>query len=415
MENYKCAICGLELKIEHKRAFLNHMRTHEELFQIVWPIKCGQKNCSKSFTSIKLYSTHLIQHSLELKKDENIKVNNSFVVKTSQSSFHEFDNEQNVHLEKTITELNFAAMEEDKIEPDDSDKSIDAIRNDIKNKAFKLINHFRAKNQISDVVLNEIIKLFGEFFNDLIYIIKDKTLELFDLNHENEKKLSELSELSEFYDVIVNPFEFLSSIYKQQNLLEESGFYIAPKSINIGKRDDSLMKNGILTVVSKDITFEYVSIYETLEVLLKNQEFYNSIQLFGANNCIDNNQKYYKSHKLYANKKNLRIILYYDDLEMCNALGDSAGIYKGGMFYFTVANLTRKHYSNPKNIFLVAVSHSEDLRSFGYNNVLQLIINDIKKLELTGIRIDQELFYGSLAQCIGDNLGIHQIFGMPQK
>ena len=214
-------------------------------------------------------------------------------------------------------------MEEDKIEPDDSDKSIDAIRNDIKNKAFKLINHFRAKNQISDVVLNEIIKLFGEFFNDLIYIIKDKTSELFDLNHENEKKLSELSE---FYAVIVNPFEFLSSIYKQQNLLEESGFYIAPKSINIGKRDDSLMKNGILTVVSKDITFEYVSIYETLEVLLKNQEFYNSIQLFGANNCIDNNQKYYKSHKLFANKKNLRIILYYDDLEMCNALGDSAGI-----------------------------------------------------------------------------------------
>ena len=85
------------------------------------------------------------------------------------------------------------------------------------------------------------------------------------------------------------------------------------------------------------------------------------------------------------------------------------------MFYFTVANLTRKHYSNLKNIFLVAVSHSEDLRSFGYNNVLQLIINDIKKLELTGIRIDQELFYGSLAQCIGDNLGIHQIFGLQQK
>jgi hypothetical protein len=61
---------------------------------------------------------------------------------------------------------------------------------------------------------------------------------------------------------------------------------------------------------------------------------------------------------------------------MCNASGDSAGIYKGGMFYFTIANINRKHYSNLKNIYLIAVSHSEDFKAFGYNSVLQLIMID---------------------------------------
>jgi hypothetical protein len=61
-----------------------------------------------------------------------------------------------------------------------------------------------------------------------------------------------------------------------------------------------------------------------------------------------NEPNYYKSHPLFKNKNNLRIRLYYDGLEMFYALGDSAGIYKGGMFYFTLPNLTRKHYSNVK-------------------------------------------------------------------
>jgi len=105
-----------------------------------------------------------------------------------------------------------------------------------------------------------------------------------------------------------------------------------------------------------------------------------------------NEPYYYKSHPLFKNKNNLRIILYYDDLEMCNALGDSAGIYKGGMFYFTLANLTRKHYSNLKNIYLVAVSHSEDFKTFGYNCVLELIMADVKKLETKGICINNQVY-----------------------
>ena len=120
---------------------------------------------------------------------------------------------------------------------------------------------------------------------------------------------------------------------------------------------------------------------------------------------------YFDEHPLLSNQNNLRILLYYDDVEICNSLGDVSGIYKCGMFYFTLANLTRKHYSNLKNIFLVAICHSDDLKTYGYNRILSVIMRDIKKIETIGIKIEAEIFFGTIAQCMGDNLGIHQIFG----
>ncbi len=84
------------------------------------------------------------------------------------------------------------------------------------------------------------------------------------------------------------------------------------------------------------------------------------------------------------------------------------------MFYFTITNLSRKYYSKLQNIFLVAASHSDDLKVYGYNKVLEIIMADIKKIEKVGFKLGSEVYYGSIAQCIGDNLGIHQIFGIKQ-
>ena len=173
------------------------------------------------------------------------------------------------------------------------------------------------------------------------------------------------------------------------------------------------MKEGCLNAVYKDVSFEFVSMYETIEKLLSNEEYRTTLSDFDTSSS--KKQDYFDTHMMFKNKNHLRILLYYDDLEMCNGLGDVAGVYKGGMFYFTLLNVTRKHYSNLRNIFLVAVCHSEDLKKFGYNAVLELIMRDVKKLENKGILIQDKVFRASIAQCVGDNLGIHQIFGLQQK
>jgi hypothetical protein len=48
---------------------------------------------------------------------------------------------------------------------DDEDKN-EEIKNQVKEKVFNLINHLRSKNQLSAVLLNEIIKVFGDLIFD---------------------------------------------------------------------------------------------------------------------------------------------------------------------------------------------------------------------------------------------------------
>ncbi len=64
---------------------------------------------------------------------------------------------------------------------------------------------------------------------DLVEISREKAFEIFDFDRRKEEKFSTLC------NVINNPFEFVSSTYKQQSLLEETGFYIPSRTICLGK------------------------------------------------------------------------------------------------------------------------------------------------------------------------------------
>ncbi len=205
----------------------------------------------------------------------------------------------------------------------------------------ELINYFRAKTILSAALLNEIVHRLSDFIYDLVTLIQ---VEAFEINDKAK------SDLDEFFDIVNRPLDFMSTTYKQQTILEETGFYVAPKTICIGKRDDIVFNENRNEVVQKDLTFQYVSIYQTIELLLKNEEFRIALNEFSNNSDIN---KYNDRHNLFNNKKNLRILLYYDDLELCHGFGDVAGIYKLGMFYFTITNLTRRHYSSLKNLFLL--------------------------------------------------------------
>ena len=352
--------CEIKLKYDHKRSFLNHIREHIQLNTIKLPFHCSQNGCTKTFFDLKIFSNHL-------------------------NKFHEPNTEKN-----------------DLIKNDTS-----TVKINLNTKAFDLVNHLRSKNVLSAVLINEIIDLFSDFIFDLVDIIQEEVFE-----HLEQASSLNKNNLQNIFNQVNKPFAFLSTTYKQQALLEETGFYVAPKSIYLGKREEISTKNEKAVAVQRNITFEYVSVYDTVKKLLENTEFKYELAQYST---IKEKNYYYDQHPIFKSKKNLRILLYYDDLEMCNGLGDVSGVYKGGMFYFTLLNLTRKHYSNLKNIFLVAICHSNDLKTFGYNKILHIIIEDIKKLEKIGIQIDEEVFFGSIAQCLGDNLGIHQIFGIQQR
>lgn len=168
-------------------------------------------------------------------------------------------------------------------------------------------------------------------------------------------------------------------------------------------------KNKYVRTQKKD-SFQFVSLTKTLTVLLSNEEVSKNFK--ECQNELLKNDSIYFLNEFWRRDKTLRILLYYDEIEIKNPLGDASCIYKLGMFYFTILNFSRKNNSKLKNIFTVAACYSDDIKKYGMNKILDKIKTEIIELETNGIKINNETYYASIAQFCGDNLAVHQVFGL---
>lgn len=90
----------------------------------------------------------------------------------------------------------------------------------------------------------------------------------------------------------------------------------------------------------------------------------------------------FQSHPLFtAYPQALQIILYYDDLEICNPLGASVKKHKIGAFYFTLGNLKPRNRSLLHAIQLVALAKTSVIETYGINVILELFMASIRKLK----------------------------------
>lgn len=102
-----------------------------------------------------------------------------------------------------------------------------------------------------------------------------------------------------------------------------------------------------------------------------------------------------KKHPLFSTSMgSLQILLYYDDLEVCNPLGSRKSIHKLGndikyqicmvffliigLFYFTFGNYRNR--SVLRNIHLVAIAKTSLIKKYTMSAVLSPLIKDVQKL-----------------------------------
>ena len=108
----------------------------------------------------------------------------------------------------------------------------------------------------------------------------------------------------------------------------------------------------------------------------------------------------FRSHSLFsADPSAIQIVLYYDDLELCNPLGSRRKIHKIGKFnsfiiniydnyfcnigafYFLLGNISPKMRSKVSSIQLLALVKTSVIDSFGIDKVLEPLVKDIQSLE----------------------------------
>ncbi len=92
-------------------------------------------------------------------------------------------------------------------------------------------------------------------------------------------------------------------------------------------------------------------------------------------------------------------------------------MYKLGAIYFTLRNISPKYNSNLLNIHLVTLYHAQDIKTYGFDKILEPLVQHISTLETKGIQIPlfDHTVYGTIVQVTGDNLGVHSLFGFVES
>ncbi|KAK3916551.1 Zinc finger and BTB domain-containing protein 12 [Frankliniella fusca] len=113
----------------------------------------------------------------------------------------------------------------------------------------------------------------------------------------------------------------------------------------------------------------------------------------------------------------IRIILYYDDLEISAALGSKDGIHKLGCFYFAIQNFPPEESSLLSSLYLLALAYAEDLKKPGaFRKVLFLA--DMERLcSDEGVLIDlpngdKFILRAIFVTVCADALAAHALLGL---
>ena len=123
----------------------------------------------------------------------------------------------------------------------------------------------------------------------------------------------------------------------------------------------------------------------------------------------------FKSHPLFLKFPTvLQLILYTDEIELCNPLGSRAKKNKLLLIYYTLGNINPKYRSRLAAIRLLAMVKSKDLSHCGIDEIFQRINRNLTEL-CDGVQVSTangaKTIYGALMSVCGDNLAQHEVAG----
>lgn len=219
-----------------------------------------------------------------------------------------------------------------------------------------------------------------------------------------------------------------NTAFKRSKTIESGESYVAPKTVAIGTRfelkNDKNHKMKVPKLIQSQ--YQYVSVLASIKSLFKCVEFREMYfePITGSqqeHNCQPGRYKYvccgstFKKNELFSKyPQSIQLQIASDDFEICNPLGSKANRHKVCGVYFRILNMPRQFLSKVNNIYLICLCNSDDLKTkhTDFNNIWQLIVNEVKILETIGINIDDQTnLKGTIVQLSFDNLGANVALG----
>lgn len=230
------------------------------------------------------------------------------------------------------------------------------------------------------------------------------------------------------FSIFRNPFHHtnLNSEYKCFQAFKNLGGFIPPQQVTVGERSDFRRIDGVSKLVKIPVNVDFVPLRSTLKAFFEIPSVYDQtisyMEDLRNDDIISNfiQGDYWKKLDFTdLDSPTLPLIMYFDDFECNNALGSHAGISKCGAVYISIPCLPVGYQSKLENIFLYLIFNSLDRITLGNEVIFRTCIDELNFLENEGILIvhknSEKRLYFKLSLIIGDNLGIHSLFGLVES
>lgn len=406
----QCQTCG-KLFNTFKKYIIHTQYVHPNIFK---NFICPKKKCKRVFNRRHTLKVHLQ------------KIHNFYDAKGINEFGNNIDNTETSNIS-----LNNAEISKDNLNDGDVDKANEFSKDENINylECFKNIHKANVVKIISELYnldiarirVQEILDCFSNFQSTLI----ESIIRMLSSSEAFEK--SEIFKvISEMLLILKNPFSELNTEFKRFQYFEESGKLLMPQKVLIGIGKERFQRYSEAQMNLKERYAYFIPLRNLLKTFLEIPNVLKTIKDYQYNLNIENKKSGNMRNIIHGSlwKNNvpnndelvLPLLLYYDDFETGNPLGSHAGIYKMGAVYCTIATIPPSYASRLENVFLTLLFHTADRSEFGNKNVFQCLISEITFLENEGINL---VINGKEINCkfvliliIGDNLGLHSLFGL---
>jgi hypothetical protein len=358
--------------------------------------------CSHVFQSLKAFKKHFKNKETCLITDNN---NTDFLIEladlNNSSSGILFDNEQST-----------------------SSSNLQSVLERIETSALFFLSNLHSKSNFSRSDVEEII---SEITTKLLDKIISELESYFVANFQNEPLQCE--QYSSILKFCKNPFQNFKTFYKYIKTVEGKNCYSEPKIVAINNeigpvvtRNDVRMTENISKGMVMPLKFQFQKFFElgdNLDITLKTiKKLLTENQATSIITNIIHGEVWKSKVVSFSDKIVIPYILYYDDLEINNALGSHATEQSLAAFYYSFPTLPQHYLSSLENIFVALVYKSKDARH-GNDACLNILVQEIKFLEKHGLLLQtkegQFKVYFLLSAVVGDNLGLNSLLGFTKS
>jgi len=396
-----CFVCGRDVSTSIKILF-EHFKAVHHMYANYTRYSCKQGQCCRTFSNKYTFIGHIRREHK----------NDIYDTTSSEScaASNVWQGEECLNLHSEGEDVTDGELQ--------SSQTVRRTYIDIKHLAAMFISE--AKSRVATLSnVQSVVIACQQMFEAVIDDIQEA------LNEVEKRTECDLQLVYDKLALYRNPFNGLQTEYSQNAYLEDAGVLVKPLTYVIGqsqvfvKDKDTGQKKPIM----ESFNGQFVSIRETILALHNHSDVIKDCAAYTPGSSDGYYQSYFdgilwKNHPLRDGNV-LVLRLYGDDFEPANALGSRKTVYKVGCIYFQFESLPSHVLSRTENMFLTLCYHTADVKTFGWDRVLQPLVMELQSLEANGIDLNFEgtvkRFQVVVGVVTGDNLFLNGILGFVES